>query len=201
MSAGGHFLDRRIISFERSKERLAHLRWVATIWPQQDKPHLFRPVRRGPADFFDGVHQLLHVRFELFQRGRLPGGRDARAALFERRRHAVAEECDRRFHQRNLFLHMLQPFFLRFVPVETRARPAHRRVGGPGEVAKGDVAVGKCGSQTRFDVAIVHFALEERVADEQHAVAVLQFKRFGRGGARRQPEGGEQCETGEQASR
>ena len=34
-------------------------------------------------------------------------------------------------------------------------------------------------------MAVVHLALEERVADEQHAVAVMEFERFGRCGAGR----------------
>src|SRR6185437_15815397 len=97
---------------------------------------------------------------------------------FQRRRHSVAEERDGRLHERHLFLHALEPVVLGLVPVETRARPAHRSVRSPAKVAIAHVAVGECCRESRLNVAVVHLALEECVADKKNAVAVLQFKRL-----------------------
>ncbi len=70
----------------------------------QYKPHLV------PTDFLDAVHQLAEVGFELLQL------RWLFLALgfcqLKRRRHAVAQERHGRFHERDLFLHALEPFLL-----------------------------------------------------------------------------------------
>ena len=154
---------------------------------QQNKPHFIGPVGRGPADLFDGVHEPAYVRLELGDAG----------FTRERRGHAVTEERHGRLDERDLFFDALEPFVLGFVPVEAGARPAQRRVGRPAEIAKGDIAVGKRRREAHLYVAIVHFALKKRVADEEDAVAVLEFQGVVGSCERARTERGDERQTGE----
>jgi len=131
-------------------------------WSHQNKSH------PQSANFFDGIHQLSHVRLVL---------RNAGLAAFQRRGHGVAEKRHGRFHERDLFLHAFEPFVLGFIPIKTRARPAHRRVAGPGEIAERDIAIWECRCKPCFDVPIIHLAFKEGVTNEQHPVAVTQLER------------------------
>ena len=170
--------------------RVRSLTFFMANRPQQHKPHFSWHAGRGPADFSDRVHQFVHVRREL--------GNSCFAV--ERGRHSIAQKGHGRLHQRDLFLHSIEPFLLRLAPVEAGARSAHRRVRGPGEIAEGYLAVGKRRSEPRLDVSVVRLALEESVADKKHAVAIAEVEGRVRGGARAGAERREQREPGGQVS-
>ena len=89
------------------------------------------------------------------------------------RGHAVAEEDDGGLYHGDLFLQPLPALRGR---VEGCARPAAGRVAAEGEIAHGEPAIGELLDHARLQVAIGAFALEERVAEEEDAVAVLDFK-------------------------
>src|SRR6185436_15607411 len=84
--------------------------------------------------------------------------------------HAVAENRDRGFHEGDLLLQPL-PAFVR--AVERGARPAARRVAVPREIAHAEFYIGKLLVHARLERAEALFALEERIAEQQHAIAVF----------------------------
>ena len=95
------------------------------------------------------------------------------------RRHAVAEDADGGIHRGDLFFQTHEALRR---GVERSARPAERIVGGVGEIANGEVAVGELLLHPCFEIAEGSFAFEQRIAEQQHAVALLDFKRRGEGG-------------------
>ncbi len=127
------------------------------------------------ADPVDGVHQRAQVRGEFGNEGGLLGGRQRRR--FQCGRHSVAQEGHGRLDQSHLLLDSLEPVGLGLVPIEAGAGTSHRAVGRPGEISEGHIPVRKRGGHPGFEVAIIHLPLKKGVADEEHAVAVLEFER------------------------
>ena len=117
----------------------------------------------------DGVHEPGQVGDEFGQ---------PRLAC-ERVGHAVAEEDDGRFQQRDGIGQLLEPGFGRFAVIEPDARLAGRCVPAPAEVAKDDLAIWELCGEKMLDVAVGFFAFNERVANEHDAVAVAQVEDVG----------------------
>ena len=77
--------------------------------------------------------------------------------------------------------------------IKAGAGPAARGLAAPGEIAHDEVAIGELLVDPRLEIAVGALALEEGVAEEEDAVAVLDFKRLG--GAR---EEGDEDEEGDE---
>ncbi len=122
---------------------------------------------RTPADLIDGIHQS--GEFGAVSCGAID-------SAFEGGGHSVGEDGDGGFGDGDLFLDALEPFGVRLVPVEAGAGAAGGAVGGPGEIAEGDIAVGEATGEGGFEMAVVAFAFEEGVAEEHHTVALAQFQ-------------------------
>ena len=141
-------------------------------FPRAEKP------RRRPEDEKPGravaagrrVQQAFEVAAEFSSR--LPAG--------ERGGHAVAGHQHARAIGCQLGFQLAPAFVLRLAAGLQRAEPGPRRpgrgVGTPAEVAEGDRAVGEAGGGGQLDPAFVLLALDEGVADQGDAVAVLEFE-------------------------
>ena len=99
--------------------------------------------------------------------------------FLQARGHAVAEEDDGGPHQRDLLEEPLPALGRR---VKGGAAEAERGVAGEAEVTDGEGAVGELLAHPRFQIAVGALALQQRVAEEEDAVAGEDFKRR-RGGA------------------
>ena len=147
------------------------------------------PRSRSGRLFNNRVHQRAEFLFEPHRRHRLlavprrvPVQRGVAALVrhfLQARGHAVAEEDDRRFHQRDLLEEPLPALGRR---IEGGAAEAERGVAGEAEVADGEGAVGELLAHPRFQIAVGALAFEEGIAEEEDAVAGEDFKR-GVGGA------------------
>ena len=107
---------------------------------------------------------------------------------------AVAENDDGRLEGKDVVLERLEAVGPR---AEAGAGVAPNVVAAPAEVAEGDVAVGPAAGQGRLPVAVALFAFDQRGADEDDAVAVLQLERFGGESGRR--ENGQPAKSGGKA--
>ena len=107
--------------------------------------------------------------------------------------HAVAEDRDGGLHHGELLAEAVDALG---DGIEAGARGAERAVAAVAEVAHGEVLAGEALAHTRLEVAVVILALDEHVADQQDAVAVVQDeRRFG--GEETRGEGAQGREEGE----
>lgn len=107
--------------------------------------------------------------------------------------HAVAEEDDRGLHQIELLAEPLPALGRR---IEAGARNAEWGVAGKAEIAHGEGAVGELLVHPRFQITVSALALQQRIAEEKHAVAGEDLERRGRGRGRgrEESEGPEEAE-------
>ena len=134
--------------------------------------------RRG--EFSKGVEEAVVIGGEFL----LAGG------AVEGVGHAVADEDDGGAGVGDLLLELgptlVSGLAAGLEEAEAGAGGSGGRVGAPAEVAEGDVAIGGAGGEHELDPAVVLFALDEGVTEEDNAVAVaeLEARRRGVGGAR-----------------
>ena len=152
-------------------------------WADKDKAHL--PIR---ARLHDEIHQREQFGAEF--RGTVLQAIADRigiqhgiifpiSQIIEARRHAVAEDRDCRLHHGELFL---QRIFALRDRIEACARRTERAVAAIAEIPHREIAPGKFAPHPRLDDAVIIFTLHEHIADEQHAVAVLDVElSFGSG--------------------
>ena len=136
---------------------------------------------RGRGEFSEGVEEAVVIGTEFLGAGETVEGVG----------HAVADEDDSRAGVGDLLLE-LGPTLVGGLAAglheaEPGAGGAGGGVGAPAEVAEGDVAIGGAGGEHELDPAVVLFALDQGVAEENDAVAVAEFeaRRRGVGGAGR----------------
>ena len=131
-------------------------------WRKDDK------ARLGPGDFTDDINESLHL---------LP---KFRRLILKRTGHAVPKKNHRRLHQLNLFLQLLPAFIRRLTPSlqqrQPRPRNPTRRVARPAEIAKRDMPLEPSRGQCQFQVPVFLRALNEHIANERHAIAILELK-------------------------
>ena len=144
---------------------------------------------RGRGEFSESVEEAVVIGAEFLVAG----------GAVERVGHAVADEDHSGAGVGDLLL-KLNPALVGGLAAgleeaESGAGGAGGGVRAPAEVAEGDVAIGGAGGEHELDPAVVLFALDEGVAEEDNAVAVAEFeaRRRGVGGA-----GGGESEENEQ---
>ena len=91
--------------------------------------------------------------------------------FFQRGGHAVADDRDRGLHDGELFFELLDALGDR---IETRAGGAEGGVAGVAEVTHGEFLAGEFLAHLRLEHAVIVFALDEHVTDQQDAVAVVE---------------------------
>ena len=119
--------------------------------------------------------------------------------LLERSGHAVADDCDGRFHDSELFLELFDALGDR---IEAGARGAERGVAGVAEVTHGKFLTGEFLAHLGLENAVVALALDEHIADEEDAIAILERElTVLAGGADGRLEGdeGTECQQGMEA--
>ncbi len=89
---------------------------------------------------------------------------------------AVADDDDGRLEGGDVVLELLEAVGR---GAEACAGLAPNGVAGPAEVAELHVLVGEAGGEGHLPIAVALFALDQRVAHEDDAVAVLEGERFG----------------------
>ena len=114
---------------------------------------------------FERIEQLLQPLLELRQAG-LP---------FERFVRAVADEDHRRLQCQRLIDQLVEAL-VGVGEVEAAAGLAADGVAAPAEVAEGDALVGVGGDERGLPVAVALLAFDERTADPDDAVAVLELE-------------------------
>ena len=141
----------------------------------EDETHLTVRAGRG-----DEIHQLEHFATELrwAMVEAIAGGiwiQDgvvlAVGEFIQTCGHTIAEDGDGRFHDRQLHLKTVDALG---DGIETRTRSAEWAVAAVAEITDGEVTPGEFAAHLRLEVTEVIFALDEHVADEQHAVTVLE---------------------------
>ena len=113
--------------------------------------------------------------------------------VVEARGHAVPEDRDGGLHHGELFLQAVDAPGDR---IEAGARGAQGAVAAVAEVAHGEVLPGEGAAHLALQVSVVVLALDEHVADQQDAVAVVEDER-GVGGEEAGGEGAQGREEGE----
>ena len=116
--------------------------------------------------------------------------------FFERSGHAVADDRHGRLHDGELFLELFDALGDRF---EAGARSTERGVAGVAEITHGEFLAGEFLAHLGLENAVVILALDEHVADEQDAIAVLERELTalaGGGGARLEGDEGTECQQG-----
>ena len=156
----------------------------------------------------DQVHQLGDITLQAGGRVfRAIAGRiriEGRVVLaisefFERSGHAVADDSDGRLHDGELLLEQLDAFGDR---IETGARSTEGRIAGVTKVAHGELLSREFLTHLRLKETIVALALDEYVADEEHAVAILEGELAafaGGAGGRLEGDEGTECQQGMEA--
>ena len=162
----------------------------------EDEAHLAAGAGRG-----DEVHQLQQFAAEfggavvgaVASRVRVEDGVVlAVGQVVQAGGHAVAQDRHGRLHDGELFLEAVDALGH---GIEAGARGAQRAVAAVAEVAHGEVPARELAAHLGLEVAKVVFALDEHVADEQDAVAVLERELgVGEDGERAGQEAGQQRE-------
>ncbi len=180
LDGGGILLEQLVVHRRIGKPGLELAQILVADRREQD-------VTDGTAgDFVDRIHELGELAFETRSRHGLGAVADgvgiergiagAVGDFLKARRHAVSEEHDGRFHKSDLLFQSFESFGHW---IETGARPAERSVAGEAEIAHREVAIQELLLHARLEVTVGAFALEEGVAEEEDAVAFLDFKRVG----------------------
>ena len=93
--------------------------------------------------------------------------------IIQTRRHAITQDRHRRLHHRELLLQRLHALIHR---IKARPRSSQWAVATVTQIAHRKALASKLAPQFGFEVAIVILALDEHVANQQHAVAIVDFK-------------------------
>ena len=134
-----------------------------------------RPTQIGVGHRRQQMHPSLR-RVDHIQQPRSPCSKPGKPFARERIGHAIADQNHRRLDRQDLLPELLETGFGR---VEARPGDPADRVAAPAQVAEDQVLVGIADRQQRLQVAIPLVTLDQGVADQNDAIAVLSSNRGG----------------------